>query len=241
MSSCLRYRNQTIRQHLASHYVLGVLSRRVARRCEAIMRKDAEFEAAVYEWQKRMNQMDSNLTPMTVPEEVWAGIEAKLDDATAPSLSHFNPLSWLSNLTLLRTALAVALCFTFFTTFAPEKDHAVTASYVALMSSDADQAEPGLVVSAYQGANPGESNLRFQWNERSESIPLNQLGVIAIDRETGEALFLGTITDEKAPMFLDKPAWLAVKNSAELLIVKGDTVQAPVVFRGPCVQLEQWI
>lgn len=238
MPSCMRYKNEQIREHLASHYVVGVLSQRVAKRCERLMKEDPDFEASVYRWQQQLSGLNTELSPVPVPDKVWSAIDRKLNAQAEPG-SGFSLSAWWSSLLLLRMTVVLLFGALLFFQIVPDRPQA-QASYMALLSSSQEQNEPSLILSAYKGEKPG-GVLRVQWNDRQSAGELEDVGVLAIDRASGELTLVARIGEAGTPILLDKPAWVAIKNSAELVIVKGSSMADPVLFRGPCVELGQSI
>lgn len=237
MSRSLRYRQPEIREHLASHYVLGTLSDRVRRRCERLILLDPEFEARVYHWQNRMNPITDALDPVAPPGRVWRNLQALLDtEHTEPARrSGF----WFA-LPFWRSCAALLLVLCLGLLLRPTTPTLQAVNYMAVMQSVPAQSEPTMVITAYKGDAPGRSQLHIQWNERLDQEPLAGLSLWAISRETGQATDLGALSRVQPQRLLSKPEWLAIKDSSELLVVRGNTPDGPVVFQGPCLQLSPW-
>ncbi len=124
--------------------------------------------------------------------------------------------------------------------FAPTPPATQSVNYMAVMQSLPAQSEPPLVITAYKGDAPGRSHLHIQWNERVERKSLEGLSLWAVSRASGAATDLGALSHTQSQRLLSKSEWLAIKDSAELLVVQGSTLDSPVVYRGPCLQLSPW-
>ncbi|MBY4677642.1 anti-sigma factor [Marinobacterium arenosum] len=237
MPGNLRYRQPHVREHLASHYVLGTLSERVRRRCERLMRQDPELEALVYAWQDRMNQINDELAPVKAPERVWRNIQTQLDSnrAATPRKTGF----W-ARLSVWRLATALLLVVSLGLLLKPTPTSVQAVNYMAMMQPVSAQAEPTMIITAYKGDAPGRSHLHIQWNERLDRQELAGLNLWAIDRDSGEITALGALAQAQSTRLLSKPEWLAIKNSRELLVTRGSSPDGPVLFRGPCLQLSPW-
>lgn len=243
MSRVLRYQQPQVRQHLASHYVLGTLSARVRRRCERLLQQDPELEAAIYHWQSQMNQINDSVDPVTPPSRVWPQVEAQINptqvDPGSGSGLWFALPFWRSS-----TALLLVVCLGLIVQLTQTVRQPATGAvdYMAVMQAvpAPEHAPAALVITAYQGDAPGRSKLHLQWNERQGPQQLDGLSLWAINRESGEATSLGALDDNISPKLLSKPEWLAIKDSAELVVVRGSTVDGPVLYRGPCLQLSAW-
>lgn len=237
MSGHLRYRQPHVREHLASHYVLGTLSERVRRRCERLMRQDPDFEGLVYDWQNRMNQINDELAPVAAPDRVWRNVQMQLDNerAEAPRTAGF----W-SRLLVWRMSTALLVLLGLVLLLKPTPPVVQAVNYMAVMQRVPAEAEPTMIITAYQGDGPGRSQLHIQWNERLPRQELARLSLWAIDRDSGDVTALGTLARAQPKRLLSKPEWLALKNSSELLVTQGDSPDDLVLFRGPCLQLSPW-
>lgn len=67
----------------AGDYVLGLMDEAERLRAEADMATDADFRAAVDLLAARMAALDDTAVPEPVADRLWAGIEARLDEAPA--------------------------------------------------------------------------------------------------------------------------------------------------------------
>lgn len=238
MSRSLRYQQPDVQEHLASQYVLGTLSPRTKRRFERLMNQLPELEARVYRWQQRMNAMNENTEAVPPPSWVWQNLERKLmvSAADKPVLSGWwNQLGlWRFSVLLLAAVLVGVLNW-------PQQPAIQAVNYMATMTAEgSSKAEPLLVITAYKGDAPGRSHLHLQWNERQQQTALAGLTLWAVSREDGTPTPLGALSRTQQQRLLSKAEWLAIKDSAELVIVRGTRFDDPVVYRGPCLQLSPW-
>ncbi len=238
MHDSMRYRTPEVRQHLASHYVLGTQTARVRRRTESLINADPQLQAEVWFWQSKLARVNSAIEPQTPPASVWHSIVAQLDGKGTAQPGVWQRLwqrfpIWQATTALLAIVLAVQL-------FVPQPEPlkvGVGADYVALMDSDDADLAPELIVAAYLSKGTEPSRLAFEWNDRSPRSDINGLTLFAIDKDTGAVTNLGTIADDSPPMLMSKVQWKALKNSSELVIAEGDTIDDKPRYRGPCIQI----
>lgn len=85
------------RDVLAGEYVLGVLDATERRAAEQRIDADAEFAAAVTQWQQHLMPLADEIAPVAVPERVWVRIRASLGlDTPAPRAPTASPGFWES-------------------------------------------------------------------------------------------------------------------------------------------------
>ncbi|RJF97694.1 anti-sigma factor [Noviherbaspirillum saxi] len=142
--------NDTLREKLASEYVLGTLRSGARRRFETWLREDAVLQRAVAEWQDRLNPL-AEFAPAVAPSaQVWQSIEKQLDLRSVrvnQSRRSFwlglrEDLSFWRGLGMASTALATIL-LTVLLTRLPDTS-APTTSYVATLAND--KAQPMMVI-----------------------------------------------------------------------------------------------
>lgn len=232
MSESLRYQNEHIQEHLASHYVLGTQSQSVRRRTETLMQRYPELEARVYAWQKHLSQLHQQTPEIPPPSRVWQTVEQQLFHPTSSSGSLGR---WWQSLRMWQ-GLSAALLVAILVLSVPQEQTVRTAGYLAVMSNTQDTAIEPFVLTAYKGEKAGQSTLHLQWNRRQQAFDTKGLTLWAIHQQTGERLELGALDDTQGGKRLSKEEWQVIKNSSELLVLNGQQV----VFRGPCLQLGQW-
>lgn len=75
--------NPALADKLAAEYALGTLRGGARRRFEAWLRDDRRLRAMVADWQGRLATLAELERPVTPPARVWAGIERRLNPASA--------------------------------------------------------------------------------------------------------------------------------------------------------------
>lgn len=138
--------NDSLREKLASEYVLGTLRGGARRRFEGWLNEDAALRRAVAEWEDRLHPMAEFARPVQPPAQVWLEIEKRLDLAAAaqpPRRRSFwqglrEDLAFWRGLGMASTAAAAVLA-TVLLTRLPESG-APAANYVATLADDKTQA-----------------------------------------------------------------------------------------------------
>lgn len=238
MSQSVRYQHPGVRSHLASQYVLGAQTALVRRRTERLIKADPALEEEVYFWQNRLGEINSALPPATPPDQVWQGISkelaADLDSRAVNSSPRF-----MDKLALWRIAAAALSVMLLISVFVPREpaQHIIGADYVALLDSADLDSDPELIVAVYLSRGDRPSRLEFDWNDRSARTDIEGMNLLAIDKDTSLVTDLGPIQNTGSGMQLSKPQWAALKNSSELVIATGKSVEEGAVYRGPCIQI----
>lgn len=231
MSECLRYRRKDIRTHLSQQYVLGHLSARVKKRTETLIKQDQEFEQIVYQWQTHLSSLVSSVADQKPPASVWQALQ--LNISTRPVAVPWYAAVWR----YAGAASFVLLCVISLMLWQQQpKIVERVPGYLAVMSELAEPQMTAFVLTAYQGAKPGQSILKLQWEQAQSEQDLTEAVLWTVERETGKRLKVGAVTELTNNQFLTKDAWLKIKNSAELQVSIGDKI----LFRGPCLQLAPW-
>jgi anti-sigma-K factor RskA len=79
---------------LAGEYVLGLLGPEEVARAEEFRRRDGAFDAAVNAWQMRLLQLAEEVSPVSPPVRIWAGIAAEITPQAAKPASLWNNLNF---------------------------------------------------------------------------------------------------------------------------------------------------
>ena len=114
-------------------------------------------------------------------------------------------------------------------------------SYLAVMQSPFSQDEAPLIISAYGKTDNAPSRLELRWNDRVTAVDLQASTLWAIERETGNLTQLSQLTPNDLSIDLNADQWSAVKNSLELVLVRGTEFDGEVILRGICLQLADWV
>jgi anti-sigma-K factor RskA len=69
------------RQGLAAEYVLGTLDAEERAQADALLLADADFAAAVRQWERRLGELNTLVAPVEPPEPVWDKIRAAIGAA----------------------------------------------------------------------------------------------------------------------------------------------------------------
>ena len=74
----MKYRNEQLRDALASEYALGTLQGRARRRFERSLKDDPQLRALVTCWQNRLAPLDAVGQPVQPPARVWRRIQKQV-------------------------------------------------------------------------------------------------------------------------------------------------------------------
>ncbi|WP_394208772.1 hypothetical protein [Enterovibrio calviensis] len=252
-----RYNSQELRDKLAAEYVLGTLPPRVRRRLETLMQNDPSWWEYIEIWQQHFSAfnpaIDANTDDSqfsTPPASVWKNLSlAIFPSSTGNKASTNTPENikpslfrhpWFVPVGFVFSLMVGILISPVFVSQTPTSSVAQVkpASYLAMMSS-AD--EPNLfALVAYQGAKPGESNLRLQRNLRDTDLPMENAVVWMVDKDTGTRKEIGSLRSINDTRFMTPTEWKALKNSTELIVTAEMSPTSQVLYRGRCVQLSDW-
>jgi len=241
MLRSVRYQNPKVRDHLASQYAMGLLLPAVKRRVEKLMQQDPTFEREVIAWQERLaplNELPTEVAaPAYVKEKVMAQIQGKSASGNKTIASWWQSLWFWQGIAMASMALFIVLAVQPFGTNVPEIPKL---SYVAVMQTALASGEAPLVISAYGKTEKTPSRLELRWNDRTDRQSVDQATLWAIERDTGNVTQLTTLAAGATRIDLDGSQWQAVKNSLELVVVKGNDFNGEVLMRGICIQLADW-
>ncbi|WP_154650893.1 anti-sigma factor [Reinekea blandensis] len=244
MLRSMRYQNPKIREHLASQYAMGLLLPLVKRRVERLIEQDASFEREVRAWQERLAPMNELPEERPAPAYVKQAVMNRIQGLTGSSDTPPSPLqSWWRSLRLWQGLTMASLALVVVIALAPlgtETDLPAKLSYIAVMQADGQVGESPLVISAYGKTESTPSRIELRWNDRTDKQSVEATTLWAIERETGAVTQLTQLAADTRSVSLTAEQWQAVKNSLELVVVRGNDFNGDVVLRGLCIQLADW-
>lgn len=253
MSGSLRYKHPIICEHLASQYVVGVMTPLVRSRVETLRLTVPELNKAIIDWAESFSPIHDSFVEKTPHINTWNNIESALFDseiAAKPRFSLWQSLRFWQFTGLGASFASVLFAVMLFVSpLAPVTTTPLvssTPSYIAVMSSASekvlDQGEIRFVVNVYQKTDVSPSKLFIQWSERQPRSMKANMHLWAKDRDTGTLSYIGVEPSGAQPWNLEKPTWQAISNSSELFFT--DTSDVPssknTLFSGPCIQLGSW-
>lgn len=215
-----RYRHPQIREHLASQYLLGVLSPLARRRFESLLEQDPSLWEAVEQWQQHL---DARSPPVAhPPARVWRNIQASMDrGASSRGLKH-----WLRNAGWLAAGALLM-----FMTLTPVTQQIKPVSYLAMMSSP--ECRDCFVLLAFQGSKPGQSSIRVQYSAHSDPSAFKQATLWMRDKTSGQLVYLAPMTQLQDLHYLTPGEWKQLKNSDQLIVKDNEGT----LFSGKCLTL----
>lgn len=136
--------NETLRERLASAYVLGTLRGGARRRFEGLMHDDAALRRTTHEWNERLGAMAEFVSARQPGAHVWRAIERRLDLRPAARWAAWRSgsLAFWRTLAVASSAVAALLLLNV-TAF---QDQAPVVNDVATLANE--QAQAAVVVTA---------------------------------------------------------------------------------------------
>lgn len=251
LSLARRYQNPIIRSHLASQFGLGTLSPKVKQRVIRLMQVDKMLEQEIYQWQNRLEPLNSNTDDVTPPSKVWKKLSHELDFSKQTKPPWWQSLFFWRGVSAISFALILSV---FISKLGLEQTNTSPnsalqgPSYLAVLTATEESSKtlPELIVSAYKSPNAGQSELHIQWNQNTENkqgftLKTSQSFTLwSLDKNTGEQVSLGLLINANSKQKLSIAQWQLIKNSKELWLTQGDKITDPVLFKGECLQLSSW-
>ena len=231
----MRYKDDKLRERLASEYVLGTLQGGARRRFERLLKEDAALRAVVDSWQERLNPLAEALPPEEPPARVWREIARR----TAPPRKERSGL-WYSIgfwRSLGTAASAVAVMLALYIGLLPTPTPAPT--YIVVLVNE--QAQAAWVLSA----DLGSKRVTVQ-TLRPQAVPIDKAfelwllpGVGHKPRSLGLIPVTGNVTlplPEQAASELSKGRGFAVSQEPAGGSPTG-LPTGPVLFQGQALSL----
>lgn len=253
-SKATRYHQAHVVEHLASQFVLGMLSRRVHQRVVKLSKSNILLEQRINFWQQKFISIDQCTTELPPSEKTWSKIEDNLDFDNVTQKQEKSNVSikfyrWLTGFlnpaknTLTIAFSFVAVMFAILVIVNPMAEKSDPLSYVAVLTEQSGQAH--LVASTY-----GESQKLTVNIVNTPNIAIDKsLELWVISKTDGEARSFGVITNGETLMEyqLTNAQWRLIKDSQSLIVTieesGGSAIGEPstqVVSRGLCVRLQEW-
>lgn len=232
----MKYDDPTLRDLLASQYVLGALQGRARARFERLRRSDAALHRLVREWEDMLTLLATATPAVTPPPRVFAAIERRIDSVkTAPTfwerLGFWRAFSAVSATAVIVLAVSVTLLVL--------RPAIAPPGYIAVLEDSV--AKPVLVIRAY--SDPWR--LAVEPLGLPSPAPGKAFHVWAIEKDTGAIHSLAEIaSDQPQQIVLTDQDWKLIKNADSLVVsieaIGGEPTQptTPVLFSGLCINLK---
>ena len=150
----MKYRNEQLRDALASEYALGTLQGRARRRFERSLKGDPQLRALVNRWQDRLAPLDSMGQPVRPRARVWHRIQEQIQSGHRRGLWSSLPFWRAVGLAGLAGALTLAVLLA---TLSPMRRGSET---MVVVMADA-KANPAMTVS-WPMQHRGQPRLRIR-------------------------------------------------------------------------------
>jgi len=226
--------NDTLRQKLASEYVLGTLKGGARRRFEGWLHNDADLRNITAEWRQRLEPMAEFATPVAPPKRVWKQIEQRLHLAPQGGWALWrDSLSFWRSLGMASSAIAALLVIVVATRLL----EAPQINYVASLTDE--KAQTALLLTA--DSRHGALEVRMVGNAPVPSDKDLELWAVP---KSGNPRSLGLLADKgSVKLALNQRA---IGNDVALLAVtlepKGgspnpDGPTGPILYKGNWVKI----
>ncbi|WP_300753728.1 anti-sigma factor [Janthinobacterium sp.] len=226
--------NDTLRQKLASEYVLGTLKGGARRRFEGWLHNDAGLRNITAEWRQRLEPMAEFATPVAPPKRVWKQIEQRLHLAPQGGWALWrDSLSFWRSLGMASSAIAALLVIVVTTRLL----EAPQINYVASLTDE--KAQTALLLTA--DSRHGALEVRMVGNAPVPSDKDLELWAVP---KSGNPRSLGVLADKgSVKLALNQRA---IGNDVALLAVtlepKGgspnpDGPTGPILYKGNWVKI----
>jgi len=240
-----RYHNEAVIEHLASQYVLGLLTAKTRERTEKLLLTNLMLEQRINYWQQRFSHFDLQTAELPPKVQTWQHIEDKLHQleqnevATNTKKSFW---SWQYFPQLASTLAIVIITVLSYLVIKPLTTNDPL-SYVAVLTDKSQRAQ--LVASTY-----GESKKLIINVISTPKLAQDQdLEIWVISKSDQQARSLGVIP-RNTPLVqkqLSTAQWRLIKDSDALIVTLEERGGSPIgepseliVSRGLCVRLKEW-
>lgn len=241
-----RYNNKTVAEHLASNYVLGLLTTKATKRVDSLLDsyQYAYLESRIQYWERKFSPLNESTSEIAPLPTTWDNIQKSLqigayqEGASPKNESVWKRFSWLS----FSGAFSIVACafLLFFTVTKQEQLGPV--SYVAVLENNNKQ--PQVVATTYGNA---------------QRLVLDIIDLPELSGEQSYELWVSSKTDQQVRSLGEIPfgknsfdrdltvaEWRLIKDSFQLLISiedeGGSAIGEPsdiIVSRGLCIRLDK--
>jgi len=233
----VKYRNQQLREALASEYALGTLQGRARRRFERSLKDDPQLRALVNRWQDRLAPLDAVGHSVEPPARVWRGIQERIQTGQRHGLWGSLPFWRTVGLAGVAGALTLAVLLV---TLSPTGHGPET---MVVVMSDAE-AHPAMTVSWPMQAR-GQPRLRIRVMGHAEMatgtawelwlLPGGEHKPVSLGLVGTEPMQELTVPRSLVPM-MDRTCGLAMSVEPAGGSPTGQPT-GPVLYKGQCIPL----
>lgn len=237
--------NDIIVQHLASHYVCGLLPQRVHNRVKQLLldRPQGSLDRAIHYWEAQLAPLDT-LTPEVQPDaNIWSNIEDSLGLAAPKATLASRLFKWFTQPSVLvaQTAFALFAVVTSITVVLNQPANE-DLSYIAVLSNDQ---VPQLIAATYGESKQLKLDI-LALPEPSDDEDY-ELWVVSKTDRIARSLGIVDVSVENQSRQLSEAQWRLIKDSHSLLITREEAGGSPfgeplgeVVSQGLCIQMPGW-
>jgi anti-sigma-K factor RskA len=252
-SSIQRYSSSVVVDHLASNYVMGLLSPLVRKRVDTLRAQFdyRDIDQRIDFWEQKLSPLNNAIPELAPLPDTWQNIQAKLNmgqPQTQADQKHTDKsrgiFAWPSfSILKWSTAFSLMLCVILGYSLLQQNEPLDPLSYVAVMQDN--NQNPQVVAATY-----GES----------KKLVLDILNLPEIDSQETYELWVTSKTDNQSRSLgeipqditsfdrqLSEAEWRLIADSSFLIIsvedVGGSAIGEPsdrVVSKGACIRLTAW-
>ncbi len=240
-----RYHNLAIINHLASRYVLGLLTPRVKNRIEQLLTTNEPLEQRIIYWQDQFANLDQQTSALTPQAQTWQKITQALALQESSKTKDDSSRTWFARskqkLPNLLTSLLAITLITLLSCFIIERYQSNEDLNCVAILTDAEQ-QPHVLVLTYTGSK----KIMLEPIKQTKIANDEVLEVWLIANSNKQARSLGVITSNakiiKQP--LNNTNWHLINQPHSLFVTieKSATSRLKpsnlVVARGVCVPLK---
>lgn len=234
----MKYDNETLRETLASEYVLGTLRGLARKRFKRLMKYDAGLRHMVERWESRLYPLAQAAPDIEPPQRVWNNVRARIAPRSRRAPGLWERVAFWRNFGIISSALAVLLAVYLAVAPQPEAPPAT----VALLADAKGQ--PALLVSwPKQAAQKRE--IRVAVLALQDTPANNSLQLWLLPAPEKPPVSMGLVSNESRQTLALPAAVAAQLGDAWAVAIslepKGGSPTGqptgPVLFQGRCVKV----